>query len=417
MGGHIRVPAAIAAQAREREFGTLQSVHRRRRGQEAQGIWALWILLVWFIAVVVMIGIVAGLHWLATALVIATIAAVIAFRYGVKPHVVALYEHGMVDAQDKQVKACRWEDIPYVWREPGQLTLWFVDREGRVVLTGLSRWAEMAATVDAEVQPRVLARAERQVAETGQATFPPLTITAKTVVAVIKENERQQATWERIDSYVRTDGSIRIDISAAKTGIPGRWISRFVANAIAAERLMDQIDPTTPQADVKSMVAQDVATGLTQARKRGRRARRLVALQDIPMAAVLVALIPLANISTTSGYGYQVVCDGTGSTAATSYNEGRAGPHPIDFEGDKGFGNANLNLHDANGRLDGINDTLIEPASWVPANRGAVELVACVTTSPTSNPDEPLFRQALLGTFPLARSHRIRNVGANPVRN
>lgn len=107
--------SGITALARERQLGSLRSVHRRRRGQPPQRLWPLWIVMIFFDIAIFAIGIAAGQHLVATLLIVAVPVGVAVFRYAVKPHVVALYEHGMVDAQGKQVRAARWEDIPYVW--------------------------------------------------------------------------------------------------------------------------------------------------------------------------------------------------------------------------------------------------------------------------------------------------------------
>ena len=135
-----------------------------------------------------------------------------------------------------------------------------------------------------------------------------------------------------------------------------------MADATAAEQLMDATDPDPAPAPPQA------APG----RQRGLRQRinwQAALFTVLILGGALITLIrPAVN-----GLGYAGVCGGHGAARAAAY--AGSGPHPIDFEGGSGgFGGVTDNA----GVLPG------ESADWIPASAAAVQLVACVTGTPTS---------------------------------
>ena len=355
---------AIAARAQERNLGSRKAVYRRLRKIRA------WLVVA--VAVVVLIAaLVIGLrdyqYAAAEALLVAFLVGILGYRYAVGPQVVAVYEHGMVYARGKEAGAARWEEIPFLWRGPGDLTLWLGDAEGEVTIGGFARQEELAAALDAEVQPRALARAEARLRETGQAAFPPLTVTREGLQLTDRPQGPQAVAWSQVDSYARDGGRLVIDLAPPATPSavpPPEWFDGLVANAIAAERLMDQTDPTTPPAVAAAQVAADVRAGRDLARARGRRVRVRAVLPS-----VLALVVVLAGLGIIHGHSGQlnVVCHGQAAAGTAPYQAG-PGTHPVDVEGDSPFGSAEL-----------------LPPDLVPARRADVQLVACVIPSKTSS--------------------------------
>jgi hypothetical protein len=355
---------AIAARAQERDLGPRKAVYRRVRRIRP---WVVLVLAIVVLIVALVIGLRIYQYAAAEALLVAFGAGVLVYRYAVPPQLVAAYEHGIVHAQGKEVRAARWEEIPFVWRGPSDLRLWLGDAEGQVTIEGFARQEELAAVIDSEVQPRALARADAQLRETGQAAFPPLTITQEGLQLTDRPPGPQAVAWSQVDSYARDGGRLVIDLAppATPSVMPApEWFDGLVANAIAAERLMDQTDPTTPPAVAAAQVAADVRAGRDLARARGRRVRVRAVL---PSALALVVV--LAGLGIVHGQSGQldVVCHGQAAAGTAPYHGGQ-GPHPVDVEGDPPFGSAEL-----------------LPPDLVPARRADVQLVACVIPSKTSS--------------------------------
>jgi hypothetical protein len=355
---------AITARAQESSLGARKAVYRRVRGLRA---WVIWVLAAVVLIVALDVGLGAGQYVLAEALLVAFLAGILVYRYAVPRQLVVLYEHGLVYARGGEVRAARWDDIPFLCRGPGDLTLWLGDGGGQVTIGGFARQQELAAALDAEVQPRALARAEAQLRDTGQATFPPLTVTAAGVQAADKPPGQQVLAWSQVGAYERVGGWLVIELAQPAepaTAIPTpAWFGGVVANVIAAERLMDQADPTTPPAVAAALVAKDVRDVRYRAMDKGRRVRVRAALQGVLVAVVLLGC---AAIIHGQSLKLQVACRGDGVAGTAPYHGG-PGPHPVDVEGDDGLGSAE-----------------VLPPDLVPARRSDVQLVACITSSPTS---------------------------------
>jgi hypothetical protein len=391
------VPAKVTALAQQRALGARRAVFWRRR--------PIWPLALWALTVVVLIiAIVVALLWLqhvvALALIGAYLAGVAAYRYGTAGCAV-LYEHGLVYARGGQLRSVRWDEARYSWRGRADLAILpredalaatgvpgapgvagatgMTGKDGRLIVRQVSGVDRLLHLADAELQPRALARGQAQLAAEGRADYPPMAITAAGVFAN-PGSGTIHAPWAAVDSYQRTGGSLVINafVSGPAQGrTVKRWFAGMVADAIAADRLMDATDPGpgTPQADAAAaLVAGDIAAEAAQLPRRAARRRRKVISHAIPFTAVVVGCAFVTTINPpTNGLGYAGVCSGQKAAQAAPYTG--SGPHPIDFEGGSaGFAGVTDNA----GVLDG------ESPDWVPASAAAVQLVACVTGTQTS---------------------------------
>jgi hypothetical protein len=385
------VPATVTALARQRALGARRAVFWRRRAIRP---WLLWVLTVVALGVAILVGLQFGEHVVALALIGAFLAGTLLVRYGVVADCAVVYEHGLVRALGGQLRSVRWDEARYSWRGPADLAILpraddlaatgdqaapgLSGKDGRLVVRRVSGMDRLQQLIDAELQPRALARGQAQLAAEGRADYPPLAITPAGVFAN-PGSGTVHAPWAAVDSYQRTGGSLAISafVSDPAQGRTVReWFRGLVADATAAERLMDATDPdpATPQADAAALVAADLAAGAVQVRRRASRRRwRVVIRQAIPYTALVVGGALLATIHPpVNGLGYAGVCSGEKAAQAAAYTG--SGPHPIDFEGGSG---GFAGVTDNAGVLEG------ESPDWAPASAAAVQLVACVTGTQT----------------------------------
>jgi hypothetical protein len=152
-------------------------------------------------------------------------------------------------------------------------------------------------------------------------------------------------------------------VTQPEAGTPVRWSDVVVANAIAAEALMDETDPTTPPANAAALVSRDVSKAQVQALRRRRKARgRARASAVLATALLAIGLVVVVR----SSNGLAVVCQGDGASGTAAYTPG-PGPHPVQIEGDS------LETED------------VLASDLIPASRADVQLVACISSFETSD--------------------------------
>src|SRR6185437_3918982 len=201
--------------------------------------------------------------------------------------------------------------------------------------------------------------------EVGQAAFPPLTVTREGVQLTDQPHGPQSVPWRQVAAYERVGGRLVIDLAqpaVPASAVPPAAFDAITANVIAAERLMDQTDPTTPPVRAAPQVAADVGTGQAWARAKSRRTRVRTAVQG-----TLVTVVILGGLAILNGQSSHLdaVCHGQAAAGTAPYNGG-PGQHPVDVEGD-----------------DGLTSAEVLPPDLVPARRADVQLVACVTSVQT----------------------------------
>jgi hypothetical protein len=372
-------PATVTALAGQRALGARRAVFWRRRAIPPAVLWPLTLIAV---ALAIALALEAGQHVAALALLAVLVAGILLARYSGTGECAVLYEHGLVCARGGELRSVRWDEARYSWRGPADLAI--LPREdaltatgvagapgltgdgGRLIVRGVSRVDRLLQLIDAELQPRALARGQAQLAAKGRADYPPLAITPAGIFAQGASGP-VNAPWAAVDSYERTGGSLVISAfvaDPAKGRIVKPWFRGLVADATAAERLMDATDPD-PNA-----LRPGPAAGAPQA------GRRRVTWQAALFAVLVLggALITLIRPA-TNGLGYADVCHGLKVPQAAAYTG--SGAHPIDFEGGSaGFG----------GVTDNAGVLADEPQDWIPADAAAVQLVACVTGTQTDTP-------------------------------
>ena len=250
------LPAVLGTAAAERGLGPRVAAYRRRRPLRA---WVVLVIAVADLTASLIISLAAGDYNVGIALLAAFPAGLAAYRYPVPSEVIAIYQHGLVHARRGQPRAARWTEIPYLWTRPRALTLRFGEdgpsgpgsAQATLTIRNFARLPELATDLDAALQPRALARAQAALRDGGQAQFPPLTVTREGVQVTQSPQGQRAAAWSDIDSYERVGGRLLISVTQPEAGTPVRWSDVVVANAIAAEALMDETDPTT---DRKSVV-------------------------------------------------------------------------------------------------------------------------------------------------------------------
>jgi hypothetical protein len=370
----LSFPAALGTAAGERSLGTRVAAYRRRRPMRA---WAVLVLAAADLTASLVMSLAVGDYDLGIALLAAFPAGLAAYRYAVPSEVIAIYQHGLVHARRGQPRAARWTEIPYLWAQPRALTLRLGEdgedgtggtdsadgAQATLTIRNFARLPELAADLDAALQPLALARAQAALRDAGRAQFPPLTVTREGVQVTQRSQGRRAAAWSEIDSYERVGGRLLIGVTQPGTDTLVRWSDAVVANAIAAESLMDETDPTTPPENAAALVSREVSRARVQALRRRRRARARV-----PVSAVLVTAlfaIGLVIVVRSSG-GLGVVCQGDGASGTAAYTPG-PGPHPVQIEGDS------LETED------------VLPSDLTPASRADVQLVACISFFETSD--------------------------------
>ena len=382
----VRVPAAVTALAQQRELGTRKAVFRRR----AAPALLLWPITIAAMALAVTLGLL-GWHWPALVLIGVLLVGISLWRYGGDAECVVVYEHGLVCCFGRQLRSVRWDEALYSWRGKADMAVLpqkdaleatgvadtpdLTGPGGRLILRRVSGIYRLLQLVDAELQPRAFARGQARLAAGGQADFPPLAVTGAGVF-VNPGKGTIHAPWAAIDSYTHVGGVIVVSAfvqDAAKGRIAKEWFRGLIADATAADWLMDATspDPATPQPEkAAELLAEDIADEAAEVRQRSRKDRRQAVLHGAAFAAVVIGGAAVTTIHLPAhGLGYTAVCGGHGASRAAPYVPGR-GPHPIDFEGGSG---GFAGVGDNAGVLDG------EYAGWAPAKATDVQLVACVT--------------------------------------
>jgi hypothetical protein len=362
------LPAALGTAAAERGLGTRVAAYRRRRPLRA---WAVLVLAVADLTASLIISLAVGDYDLGIALLAAFPAGLAAYRYPVPGEVIAIYQHGLVHARRGQPRAARWTEIPYLWTQPRALALRLGEdgtsgtdsAQATLTIRNFARLPELASDLDAALQPRALARAQAALRDGGRAQFPPLTVTREGVQVTQGPQGQRVAAWSDIDSYERAGGRLLISVTKPEAGTPVRWSDLVVANAIAAEALMDETDPTTPPANAAALVSRDVSKARVQALRRRRKARGRARASAVLVTALLaIGLVVVVR----SSNGLAVVCQGDGASGTAAYTPG-PGPHPVQIEGDS------LETED------------VLASDLIPASRADVQLVACISSFETSD--------------------------------
>lgn len=392
------VPAKVTALAERRALGARRAVFPRRRALLPAALWPVTVLV---LTIAIVLALIAGQHVVALALIGALLAGIALARY-VAAGGAVVYEHGLVYALGRRLRSVRWDEARFCWLGVADLAILPRDdalpdtlppdgarpaggvadaspmtgTDGRLIVRGVSGIDRLQQLVDAELAPRALARGQAQLAAGSQADYPPLAIT-RTGLFARRTAATDKAPWAAVDSYQRIGGRLVIN---AFVDVPGKgrvvkqWFQGLVADATAAEQLMDATDPdpgTSRAAAATENAARDLAA---QLRQRALRRRRILR-QAIPFTVLVAgaALITLIHPA-VNGLGYAGVCGGGTAPQAAAYAGG--GPHPIDFEGGSGgFGG----VPDNAGVLPG------ESPDWIPASAADVQLVACVTGTQTPN--------------------------------
>ena len=375
------VPSAISALAVQRQLGARRAVFRRPRAIPPVVLWPGTVLAV---TIAILLALLSGLHVAALVLLGAWAAGVLLARYGLVNERAVVYEHGLACARASQLRSVRWDEVRLSWLDSADLAILPRDdalagtgasdapgmtgKSGRLIVRRVSGMRRLEQLIDAELAPRALARGRAQLAAEGRADYPPLTITPAGIFA-LRGSATINAPWAAVDSYQRAGGRLVINAfvnDPARGRIVKQWFRGLVADATAAEQLMDATDPNPNPAPSTPRPA----PGRPRAPRRWPVGWQAILFTVLVLGGALVTLIhPAVN-----GLGYAGVCGGQGSASAAAYTG--SGPHPIDFEGGSGgFGG----VPDNAGVLAG------ETAGWIPANAAAVQLVACVTGAPTND--------------------------------
>jgi len=375
------VLSAISALAAQRELGARRAVFRR---PHAIPPWVLWPGTVLAVTIAILLALISGLHVVALVLLGAWAAGVLLFRYGLANELAVVYEHGLVSGRAGQLRSVRWDEVRYYWLDVADMAILpradalagtgmpgapgMSGKDGRLIVRRVTGTGRLQQLIDAELAPPALARGQAQLAADGRADYPPLTITPAGIFA-LRKSGTDNAPWAAVDSYKRDGGRLAINAfvnDPVKGRIVKQWFRGLVADATAAEQLMDATDPSPNPAPSASQPA----PGRPRVPLRRRIRWQAVLFTVLVLGGALITLIhPAVN-----GLGYAGACDGQGSAKAAAYTG--PGPHPIDFEGGSaGFGGVSDNA----GVLAG------ETAGWIPANAAAVQLVACVTGAPTND--------------------------------
>ncbi|WP_194910666.1 hypothetical protein [Catenulispora rubra] len=384
---NVTVPPAVTALAEQRALGARKAVFWRR----AAPALLLWPITVVVVALAVTLGLL-GWHGPALILIAVLLVGISLWRYGGDAECVVVYEHGLACCIGRQLRSVRWDEALYSWRGKADMAIMpqkdalevtgasdtpdLTGPGGRILLRRYSGIYRMLQLVDAELQPRAFARGQARLAAGGQADFPPMAVTAAGVF-VNPGKGTIHAPWAAIDSYTHVGGVIVVSAfvnDAAKGRIAKQWFQGLVADATAADWLMDATnpDPGTPAAEkAAELLAEDIADDAAEVGKRWQKHRRQVVLQGAAFAAVVIGGAAITTIHLpTHGLGYTAACSGHGASRAAAYVPGGGGPHPIDFEGGSG---GFAGVSDNAGVLDG------EYVGWAPAKATDVQLVACVT--------------------------------------
>ena len=382
----VGVPPAVTALAERRALGARKAVFWRW----AAHAWLLWPITVVGVALAVTLGLL-GWHGPALILIAVLVVGIALWRYGGDAECAVVYEHGLVCCVGKQLRSVRWDEVLYSWRGTADMAIMpqkealdatgvadtpdLTGPGGRIMLRRYSGIYRLLHLVDAELQPRAFARGQARLAAGGQADFPPVAVTAAGVFAN-PGTGTIHAPWTAIDSYTHVGGVIVISAfvkDAAKGRVAKQWFRGLIADATAADWLMDATnpDPTTPQLrKAAELLVEDIADETAEVGKRLRKDRRQTALQGAAFAALVIGGAAITTIHLpTHGLGYTAACSGHGASRAAPYAPGN-GPHPIDFEGGSG---GFAGVSDDAGVLNG------EYVGWAPAKATDVQLVACVT--------------------------------------
>ena len=330
-------PRAITA-TRD-DLGTRKALFRRVRRVPAAAAWAL---------AVPVIGVSIGLAFAITpfapvVLVLALAAGLVMWRYR-DPQWLAVYERGIIYANGPYLQPVRWDNFSGIARDAREVALSYAS--STLTLRSFTRQEDMAALLDAELQPRALARARASLAQAGQAEFPPLTITAERV-RLAKAPSAEFVTWDQLDSCTRDGGELTLTIT-----IPGRtgtWFRGTVSNAAAAKRLLDETGSPAPApaAEAGDLLAAELSAGADQARQRARSQSRRARWRAAPLGALLLAVVIGPALGITPTATLQGVCGGHGYPGAAPYRPG--GPAPVYFVSTGGFDDARLDLYAQDG--------------------------------------------------------------------
>lgn len=394
-----RVSGDIAEAAAQRELGGLARVYESRRGVSALAGG----LMVAVAAVLALVATFAAVAVIAVGLVAVVVIGLWAYTRLVPPsggrHLVSVYDNGFVDSvPGRPPLAVRWDEIVSVeYEDPAGAGI--VVEAGapvRIGIAGLHRQDEFAARVERRVQPRVLARAEAELARTGGVVFGRLSADERGIGRVPGED---RLPWERIATHARVG---RDRLVVRERGVMEGWFDEPVPNAIVADRMIDQIDPTGRPAQASSLVEADLLDQEVQAYRRRRRASYgALILAAIALAPALlypataglrgeaepVAAGPAVTATATATpepspttppalpivdgspdpLGFYEVCTGSSFSGAAAYT-GR-GPHPVAlFVKEDGYW-----VHKSKG-FDG-DDAL---SKYRAASISGVQLVACI---------------------------------------